>query len=397
MACAGLAPDRSDPFVAQLNPDIALYCVGGAVRDALMGSQAVDRDYLVVGAKPEDLLNAGFKPVGKDFPVFLHPVSKEEYALARRERKVGKGYRGFEALADPSVSLEDDLSRRDLSINAMAVDEQGQLHDPYHGLEDLQLSRLRHVSPAFREDPVRLLRLARFLSRWPEFEVSPDTRALCEAMREDGELEALVAERVWQELFKGLKEKAPGRMLEFLAELHLLGSILGLSDTNQTSALQTRLNRASACGLPSEVKAALLFEEAAGPLRLKLPKKVSEWIALLPHFASLKAQLNNQKAWPVQLTAWARQNDVFRRPERLETMALLGALLLAEDSLPDETTRWQAQWTRWIRLCKELSELSVSTLAQRYAKEGPAAIQEAIENFRRSYIESRLAESTIND
>lgn len=397
MACAGLAPDRSDPFLAQLNPEIALYCVGGAVRDALMGAQAVDRDYLVVGAKPEDLLNAGFKPVGKDFPVFLHPVSKEEYALARTERKVGKGYRGFEVFADPSVSLEDDLSRRDLSINAMAVDEQGQLHDPYHGLEDLQRSRLRHVSPAFREDPVRLLRLARFLSRWPEFEVSPDTRALCEAMREDGELQALVAERVWQEVFKGLEEKAPGRMLEFLAELHLLGSILGLSDTRPSSALQKRLNRASACGLPAEVKAALLFEEAAGPLRQKLPKKVGEWMALLPHFASLKAQLNDQKAWPEQLTAWARQNDVFRRPERLDTMALLGALLLAEDSHPNENTGWQAQWIRWMRLCKELSELSVSTLAQRYAKDNPAAIQKAIEDFRRSYIERRLAESTIND
>ena len=397
MACAGLAPDRSDPFLAQLNPEIALYCVGGAVRDALMGAQAVDRDYLVVGAKPEDLLNAGFKPVGKDFPVFLHPVSKEEYALARTERKVGSGYRGFEVFADPSVSLEDDLSRRDLSINAMAVDEQGQLHDPYHGLEDLQRSRLRHVSPAFREDPVRLLRLARFLSRWPEFEVSPDTRALCEAMREDGELQALVAERVWQEVFKGLEEKAPGRMLEFLAELDLLGSILGLSDTSPTATLQTRLNQASACGLPAEVKAALLFEEATGPLRQKLPKKVDEWMALLPHFVSLKAQLNKQEAWPEQLTAWARQNDVFRRPERLDTMALLGTLLLAEDSHPDKNTRWQTQWTRWMRLCKELSELSVSTIAQRYAKDNPAAIQKAIEDFRRSYIERRLAESTIND
>ncbi|MGA1605153.1 MAG: multifunctional CCA tRNA nucleotidyl transferase/2'3'-cyclic phosphodiesterase/2'nucleotidase/phosphatase, partial [Burkholderiaceae bacterium] len=160
---------------------MSLYCVGGAVRDALMGSKGVDRDYLVVGARPEDLFDAGFKPVGKDFPVFLHPESKDEYALARTERKTGAGYRGFEVYADPSVRLEDDLCRRDLSINAMAVDEQGRLHDPYGGLDDLHQRQLRHISPAFREDPVRLLRLARFLSRWPDFQVSTETFALCEA------------------------------------------------------------------------------------------------------------------------------------------------------------------------------------------------------------------------
>jgi tRNA nucleotidyltransferase/poly(A) polymerase len=391
-----LAPDRSDPYLAGLNPSIAIYCVGGAVRDTLIGDQEVDRDYLVVGARPEDLLQAGFKPVGKDFPVFLHPDSKNEYALARTERKTGAGYRGFEIHADPSVRLEDDLCRRDLSINAMAVDEQGRLHDPYGGLEDLQRKKLRHISSAFREDPVRLLRLARFLSRWPEFQVSTDTLALCEAMRDDGELQALVAERVWQELYKGLDEKAPGRMIGFLRTLGLLEPVLGLAQQQVDAGLETRLNRASTLGLPAEVKAALLLAEAKGGLRNKLPKKVEEWIALLPGFSALERLLEAPTAWPENLTAWASRADIFRRPERLGAMALLGQLLLADQG-QETNLKLYERWGLWISLCDELSRLSVSAVAQSQSADDPSAIREAIEGYRQSFVHKRLAESTIND
>ena len=391
-----LAPNRADPYLAGLKPSISLYCVGGAVRDALMGSEGVDRDYLVVGARPEDLLDAGFKPVGKDFPVFLHPESKDEYALARTERKTGAGYRGFEVHADPSVRLEDDLCRRDLSINAMAVDEQGRLHDPYGGLDDLRQRQLRHISPAFREDPVRLLRLARFLSRWPDFQVSTETLVLCEAMRDDGELQALVAERVWQELYKGLDEEAPGRMVIFLRELRVLEPVLGLDDEQLDTELPARLNRASKLKLPAELKAALLLSEARGPLRDRLPKKVEEWIALLPRFLNLKGLLDAPHAWPEKLTAWASSADVFRRPERLEAMGLLGQLLL-DDQGQAITQKLHERWGQWISLCKELSHLSVSAVAQGQSAKDPLAIREAIENYRQSYVQKRLAESTIND
>lgn len=391
-----LAPNRADPYLAGLKPSISLYCVGGAVRDALMGSEGIDRDYLVVGARPEDLLNAGFKPVGKDFPVFLHPESKDEYALARTERKTGAGYRGFEVDADPSVRLEDDLCRRDLSINAMAVDEQGRLHDPYGGLNDLRQRQLRHISPAFREDPVRLLRLARFLSRWPDFEVNTETLVLCGAMRDDGELQALVAERVWQELYKGLDEEAPGRMVVFLRELRVLEPVLGLDDEQLDAELPARLNRASTLKLPAELKAALLLSEARGPLRNRLPKKVEEWIALLPRFLNLKDLLDAPHAWPKKLTAWAGSADVFRRPERLEAMGLLGQLLLADQGQAT-AQKLHERWSQWISLCEELSHLSVSAVAQGPAAKDPLAIREAIENYRQSYVQKRLAESTIND
>lgn len=393
-----LAPNRSDPRLARLNTTIAIYCVGGAVRDALMGHQEADRDYLVVGARPEDLLDVGFKPVGKDFPVFLHPESKAEYALARTERKTGAGYRGFEVHADPSVRLEDDLCRRDLTVNAMAVDEKGRLHDPYGGLDDLRHKRLRHVSPAFREDPVRLLRLARFLSRWPDFDVSDDTLALCEAMRDEGELQALVTERVWQELSKGLGERSPGQMLAFIRKLNLLEPLLGLSaNPLHLGNLQARLDHASKLGLPTELKAALLLEKSKGVLRTKAPKKVDEWIALLPNFSAMASLLSAPTSWPEKLIAWAGNADVFRRPERLDAMACLGQLLLAEESPGVLDQKLRERWGLWISLCRELSQLSVADVAKRHAAGPVEGIREAIEAYRKSFIQRRLAESTIND
>ncbi|UCH17373.1 MAG: multifunctional CCA tRNA nucleotidyl transferase/2'3'-cyclic phosphodiesterase/2'nucleotidase/phosphatase, partial [Burkholderiales bacterium] len=193
-----------------------LYLVGGAVRDALMGVPPGDRDWVAVGATPEQMLSAGFTPVGRDFPVFLHPVTREEVALARTERKTGPGYHGFVFHADPKVTLEDDLGRRDLTINAIAQDEVGRLVDPFGGQHDLANRVLRHVSPAFVEDPVRILRVARFAARWPEFRVADETLALMRGMVRSGEAAALVAERVWQELARGMMETRPSRMFEVL-------------------------------------------------------------------------------------------------------------------------------------------------------------------------------------
>lgn len=202
------------------------YCVGGAVRDQLLGLPVQDRDWVVVGATPEEMRARGFKPVGRDFPVFLHPETHEEYALARTERKNGHGYHGFVFHAAPGVTLEEDLARRDLTINAMALDEDGTLINPYGGRADLENKILRHVSPAFAEDPVRILRVARFAARFGDFSVAPETLALMRTMVDNGEADHLVAERVWQELARGLMEATPARMFEVLRECGALKKLL---------------------------------------------------------------------------------------------------------------------------------------------------------------------------
>lgn len=193
-----------------------VYAVGGAVRDELLGLPVTDRDYVVVGATPEDMIARGFKPVGKDFPVFLHPETREEYALARTERKTAPGYTGFVFHSAPDVTLEQDLARRDLTINAIARASDGTLIDPFHGAGDLEARVLRHVGPAFVEDPVRILRFARFAARFHDFTVAEETRALMRQMVASGEVDHLVPERMWQELSRGLMEARPSRMLEVL-------------------------------------------------------------------------------------------------------------------------------------------------------------------------------------
>ena len=213
-----------------------IYMVGGAVRDALLGLPVKDRDWVVVGATPEDMAAQGFVPVGKDFPVFLHPQSKQEYALARTERKTARGYKGFAIHTSPDVTLEEDLARRDLTINAIAVPQAhcrpdgsfdaAQIVDPYQGRRDIEHKIFRHVTPAFREDPVRILRVARFAARFIDFTVAPETMELMRHMVEDGEVDHLVAERVWQELSRGLMEDKPSRMFELLRDCGALKRLL---------------------------------------------------------------------------------------------------------------------------------------------------------------------------
>jgi tRNA nucleotidyltransferase (CCA-adding enzyme) len=204
---------------------LQVYCVGGAVRDRLLGLPVKDHDWVVVGSTPEEMAARGFKPVGADFPVFLHPDTHEEYALARTERKTAAGYKGFNIYTSPDVTLEDDLLRRDFTVNAIAQDEHGTLIDPHNGQADLQAGVLRHVSDAFAEDPVRILRGARFAARFG-FTIAPETLDLMRAMVANGEVDALVAERVWQELSRGLMERHPSRFFLTLRECGALQKIL---------------------------------------------------------------------------------------------------------------------------------------------------------------------------
>ena len=234
-----------------------IYTVGGAVRDALLGLPVKDHDHVVVGATPDDMLRRGFRPVGKDFPVFLHPKTQEEYALARTERKTAPGYRGFVFHAAPDVTLEDDLVRRDLTINAIARDEDGQLTDPFGGVDDIHNKVFRHVSDAFGEDPVRILRVARFAARFGDFTVAPATLVLMRSMVANGEVDALVAERVWQEVAKGLMEAQPSRMLAVLQDCGALPRILPELDI--TPHLLQAIDRAAAAGLELCVRFAVLM------------------------------------------------------------------------------------------------------------------------------------------
>ncbi len=207
-------------------PAFQSFIVGGAVRDRLLGLPVQDRDWVVVGATPDAMLAQGYKPVGKDFPVFLHPQTHEEYALARTERKSGRGYTGFVVHADAGVTLEEDLLRRDLTINAIAQDAEGKLIDPYGGQRDLADRVFRHVSPAFAEDPVRILRIARFAARFADFTVAPETLQLMREMVAAGEVDHLVAERVWQEIARGLMYARPSRMFEVLRDCGALVRLL---------------------------------------------------------------------------------------------------------------------------------------------------------------------------
>jgi len=304
------------------------YVVGGAVRDALLGLPVQDRDHVVVGADPAEMLRQGFRPVGADFPVFLHPETNEEYALARTERKTGPGYKGFSFHAAPDVTLEDDLRRRDLTINAMARGDDGALVDPHGGERDLRAGVLRHVSDAFSEDPVRILRVARFAARFG-FAVAPETMALMEKMVRAGEADALVPERVWQELARGLMEKSPSRMLAVLRECGALARVLPEIDAmydepEVPEKLARRLELAAERGYELAVRFAVLAldldEPSAGKLaqRVNAPADCRE----LARLAILERDvLRDGSALDAETSlAVIERSDGFRRPERLERL-----------------------------------------------------------------------------
>ena len=297
-----------------------VYLVGGAVRDELLGLPVKERDFVVVGATPEEMVQQGFKPVGKDFPVFLHPKTHEEYALARTERKSGRGYKGFTVHAAPEVTLEEDLKRRDLTINAMAKAEDGTLIDPFGGKRDLDGRVLRHVSEAFAEDPVRILRLARFAARFG-VEVHPQTTELVHRMVDTGEADYLVPERVWQEFARGLAEPHPARMFEVLQRSGLLAKAFP----------ELRAWPGQFAGSVPVRFAHLTWALQAGAIealceRMRAPNEVRE---LAVTAARVRHKLN--AASPQALLDLLKGADAFRRPERFSD--LLEAARLADPSV----------------------------------------------------------------
>jgi tRNA nucleotidyltransferase (CCA-adding enzyme) len=305
-----------------------IFEVGGAVRDELLGLTVKDRDYVVVGATPDEMLDLGFRPVGKDFPVFLHPETHEEHALARTERKTARGYHGFEFHADPEVTLEQDLARRDLTINAIAKDEDGALIDPYNGVDDLEAGILRHVSPAFAEDPVRILRVARFAARFG-FDIAPETFELMRSMAASGEVDALVPERVWQELSRGLMEDGPSRMFEVLQECGALPKVAPeiaalFAEPERAQDALRGLDAASGAGESLEVRFAALARaldpyaiETLGN-RLKLPSSVRELALLAARHAN--SIVDAEELAPEAILDLLNASDAWRRPERLEEL-----------------------------------------------------------------------------
>lgn len=317
---SGFVPDMR---IRALGETVTVYVVGGAVRDELLGFPASDRDWLVTGATPQQMEAAGFMPVGSDFPVFLHPDTHEEYALARTERKTGAGYRGFVFHAAPDVTLDADLQRRDLTINAMAMDAEGRLHDPWGGFADLQARVFRHVSPAFAEDPVRILRLARFAARFPDFQVAPDTLQFCMDMVNRGEARALVPERVWQEISRLLMARKPAAGWSVLCASGALPDIMDPSDAAQMAAI-TALEAATAHAgwtIAQRWAAWLLLsgltQDAARRLsgHWRVPTECADLAQLcIAQYALWCEASRTQKQ--ADLACMLAHADVYRRPER---------------------------------------------------------------------------------
>lgn len=304
---------------------VETYLVGGAVRDALLSRPVKERDWVIVGGTPEELLARGFLPVGRDFPVFLHPETREEHALARLERKVGPGYRGFITEFSPTVTLEQDLARRDLTINAMAQAADGTIIDPFAGREDLARRVLRHVSPAFVEDPVRILRVARFLARFASlgFSVAPETVALMRAMVARGEADALVAERVWRELERTLAEPQPLAAIDLLRDCGALRIVLPEIDAMHPDRLRT-LQICASCEAPVIVRFAALVNAldtaAIDSLcdRLRVPSDYRE-LGLLGRRLCDRIQ-RCEDAPADSLLALLEEADAFRRPARFHDL-----------------------------------------------------------------------------
>jgi tRNA nucleotidyltransferase (CCA-adding enzyme) len=368
------------------------YVVGGAVRDRLLGLPVSDRDHVVVGATVDEMKAAGFKPVGRDFPVFLHPESHEEYALARTERKVAPGYAGFVFHADPSVSLEADLERRDLTINAMAEDDAGgRIVDPFGGRRDLDARVFRHVGPAFVEDPVRILRVARFAARFPDFGVAPDTMALMRSMVRDGEIDALVPERVWQEFSRGLMERHPIRMLDLMRDVGALERLLPELAALPEARWRLSTDALAAAALASaalEIRFAVLVRVVDGIervcARFGVPRALRELALLVAReeeplrsvaTAASSAQVGERLAGILE------RSDAFRRKARFHEAIRAIGLTIADR---DERALFE---TRVADALNAAAAIDAGAIARAAGPE-PASIARALHHARRTAIET---------
>jgi len=319
-----------------------IYAVGGAIRDTLMGLSVHDIDYVVVGSSVEEMVAKGFRPVGKDFPVFLHPETQAEYALARTERKTGKGYKGFHFYADPSVTLEQDLERRDLTINAMAQEVGpdgtwvGPILDPYNGQEDLAAKVFRHVSDAFAEDPLRLLRIARFAARFPEFSVAQETMTALKAIVQSGELEALSAERIWQELARGMSAAKPMHMFQVLLNTGAATTFLPTTLTHQLAQEVFReelIAHFEAAGNTLEERCAIsLMRLPSSEIRswadyVRMPIEVRDFSEIFSELNKLIMKASESKFQAVDILAWFNRADLWRKPDRAQALLSLAEKL----------------------------------------------------------------------
>lgn len=379
------------------------YLVGGAVRDALMGLPVQDRDWVVVGATPQMLLDQGYLQVGQDFPVFLHPETREEYALARTERNTAPGYRGFAVYAAPDVTLEDDLARRDLTINSIAVPSEmagatGQFSisdsvvDPYGGRQDIARKVLRHVTPAFREDPVRILRLARFAARFTDFTVAPETQALLRDIVDSGDVDHLVAERVWQELSRGLMESQPSRMFAVLRDCGALERLLPELTSSQDMVMPV-LNLAAQHRAPLAVQFACLVhtlqkpEAEAAFARLRVPvecKELAEVVAREQGSIRDSAELSADA-----LVLLLERCDAFRKPARLADILLAcECIAKASASSPSAATYVQA---KRLQRAQELAQSVATNVVAAQAQSTGASGPEIGEHIRRARIQAVAA------
>ncbi len=312
-----------------------IYLVGGAVRDQLLGLPVIERDWVVIGATPELMLQLGYQPVGKDFPVFLHPVTHEEYALARTERKTAPGYKGFHFYAAPDVSLEEDLQRRDLTINAMAQTMEGGLIDPYGGQADLEQRILRHVSAAFVEDPVRILRVARLAARFPDFSIHSDTLYLMQQMVQQGEVNALVPERVWQEWVRAMRESTPSRFFHVLTACGALAILFPQLWENRVD--EVALKQAVTLSCSAKIRLAAYLHHlpphqiSALSQQYRFPRDYTELALLVSRYQTHFQQLLNSSA--EELFKLLESLDAFRRPERLEQFSIACTAIYSESYL----------------------------------------------------------------
>jgi len=366
---------------------VKAYVVGGAVRDELLGRKGADRDWVVVGATPEQMTAAGYTPVGRDFPVFLHPATHEEYALARTERKNGRGYRGFTVLASPEVTLEEDLRRRDLTINAMARSEEGVLIDPYGGEADLRAGLMRHVSEAFAEDPVRILRVARFAARFG-FRVAEETMALMRTMVAAGEVDYLVPERVWQEFAKGIEEVHPDRMLFVLEECAAMPRLMPPLDALLRGPARgdvlASLARAVGTGARLAERVALFGWHSRDPASwaalcdaLRAPLEVRDLAVLAARSRDSLSAAGGADA--SELLKLLKLTDAFRRRDRLES--LLGVARLADPGLEEAEAKTRVAM---------LAAASVDAGAVAKAAGSSAAIPAALDAARTAAIAAAL-------
>ncbi len=357
------------------------YLVGGAVRDNLLrragrNVPVGDRDWVVVGTSPEEMTKKGFLPVGKDFPVFLHPKTHEEYALARTERKTSHGYHGFSFYTSSDVTIEEDLARRDLTINAIAQDADGNLIDPFGGAKDIEAKTLRHVSSAFLEDPVRLLRLARFAARLPDFSVASETQTLVKEMVSSGETDHLVAERVFAEISRGLMEAAPTRMLDILIDSGYWTRAFPEAPIDES--IRKALNAAAHGNSPLAVRVAIVFSNVSEAAlsdfceRHKFPSDVSDALTVFVRNRNIVLSAKSAKDHFMALQAF----DLIRRPNRLETF--LQTLTLFYPSF---------NVARFRKLALSFSQVDVAPLIK---EASGIAIKERIDAARFSAIEKAL-------